>query len=43
MELSIGMQGIFSFEFIGNFLHQFHALWKVTIFRQIRKPPHFSP
>lgn len=43
MEPSIGMQGTFDFEFIGDFFHQFFTLWKVTIFRQIRKPPDFVP
>ena len=40
---SIGMQGTFDFEFIGNFVHEFDALWKITIFWQICKPPHFGP
>ena len=31
------MQGTFDFEFIGDFFHEFLTLWKVTIFRQIRK------
>ena len=35
---SIGMQGTFEFEFIGDFFHQFHARWKIKVFRQIRKP-----
>jgi hypothetical protein len=39
IEPSIGMQGTFDFEFTGDFFHELHALWKVTIFRQIRKPP----
>ena len=33
MEPSIGMQGIFDFEFIGDFIHQLNALREVTIFR----------
>jgi hypothetical protein len=37
MEPSIGRHGTFDFEFIGCFFHELHALWKVTIFRQIRK------
>ena len=37
------MQGAFEFEFIGDFLHQFYALWKVAVFRQVRKPPDFIP
>ena len=43
IEPSIGIEGIFDFKFIGHFAHQFHALWKVTIFRQTHKPAHFSP
>ena len=37
------MQGIFDFEFIGNLSHKCFALGEITVFRQIRKPPHFSP
>jgi hypothetical protein len=37
------MQGGFEVEFIGDFFHQFHALWKVAIFRQIRKLPDLKP
>jgi hypothetical protein len=37
------MQGTFDFEFIGNFFNQFFTLWKVAIFRQIRKPLDFKP
>ena len=37
------MQGTFDFEFIGDFFHQFHALWKITIFRQIGNPSDFIP
>jgi hypothetical protein len=36
------MQGTFNFEFIGDFFHELHALWKITVFRQIRKPLDFS-
>jgi hypothetical protein len=39
IEPSSGMQGTFDFEFIGDFFHQLNALWKITVFRQIRKPP----
>ena len=37
IEPSIGMQGTFDFEFIGDFFHELHAVWKITVFRQIRK------
>ena len=37
------MQGIFDFEFIGNFFYKLLTLRKITIFRQIRKPPDFVP
>src|ERR1022692_2953197 len=43
IEPSIGMQGTFDFEFIGYFFHELHALRKITVFRQIRKPPDFVP
>jgi hypothetical protein len=43
IEPSIGMQGTFDFEFIGCFFHELHALWKITVFRQIRQPPDFVP
>jgi len=43
IEPSIGMQGILDFEFIGNFLHQFLELRKITVFRQIRNSLHFPP
>jgi len=39
----MGMQGAFDFEFIGNFFHQFFTLRQITIFPQIRKPPHLIP
>ena len=37
------MQGTFDFEFIGDFFHQFYALRKITVFRQIRKPADLAP
>ena len=37
MEPSIGMQGTFDFEFIGDFFYQLHALGKITVFRQVGK------
>jgi len=43
MEPSIGMQGTFDFEFIGDFFHERFAFIDVTIFRQVRKPPDFIP
>jgi hypothetical protein len=42
MAPSIGMQGTFNFEFIGDFFHQFHALCNITIFRQVCKRPSAS-
>ena len=37
IEPSIGMQGTFDFEFIGDFFHQLLTLWKITIFRPFFK------
>jgi hypothetical protein len=43
IEPSIGMQGTFDFEFIGDFFYEFLTLQKITVFRLIRKPPDFVP
>ena len=43
IEPSIGMQGTFDFEFIGDFVHQLDALGKITVFGPVRKPPDFVP
>ncbi len=43
MEPSIGIEGIFNFEFIRHFAHERPALLKVTISRQIRNPQDFVP
>ena len=37
------MQGIFDFEFIGDFFYQRFAQFNITIFRQVSTPQDFVP